>query len=344
MKKVLLVGPSGVGKSYCVKNKASKFTAMDMDQSINTRAEFCPKALMEVLEKSTADLIAVSVISSFLRYLLEQKSCSSLLNNYHVVYLKTTAQEKHKARLKSKPAIGDYRSDDAIKVMIKSVDKIDLICAELADEIINVDTTKSKEVVNKVNSILEATKECSVESLNFLTRSEYDHVGKKIGGAHWASAGSRWEYHKLAGDWAKTLKIDSPDKVLELGTMGMTIVNDSHTLDYDAAANNKDWFIDGYNPTITHDLRVTPWPIPDQEYDLLIALRVFHHVKPMQKECFLEAKRIAKSFILVVPAADIHPRGISRDDLVSWNDGIVPDREIRHDGNLGSSYFWDWSK
>jgi hypothetical protein len=123
--------------------------------------------------------------------------------------------------------------------------------------------------------------------------------------------------------------------------MGVSLVKGSHTLDYDASKNNKDWVIPE-PPTYVHDARVLPWPIKDGTYELAVALRVFHHLRPFQRQCFAEAKRIADALIIVVPDKSIHPAGIDRTDLVEWNDGHEPCREQRFSGELGTGYLFKW--
>jgi len=59
---------------------------------------------------------------------------------------------------------------------------------------------------------------------------------------------------------------------------------------------------------------------------------------PVQKECFLEAKRIAKNVLIVVPE-EYKGKGISLKDFTLWNNGTPPDKYE----NLYSStniYLW----
>jgi predicted Ser/Thr protein kinase len=81
-----------------------------------------------------------------------------------------------------------------------------------------------------------------------------------------------------------------------------------------------------YVPTYNHDLRIIPWPIKDKQYNIFIALRVFHHMIDKAEECFNEMCRISDFIILVLP---------------EWGAKVY--REIRKPSheitNLG--YIWD---
>jgi hypothetical protein len=146
----------------------------------------------------------------------------------------------------------------------------------------------------------------------------------------------------LAVSWAKEQNLISPDAVLEQGPMGVTIVSGSKTMDYDAASNNVDWLIPGYQPTYVYDARRLPWPFKDKEFELLVSLRVLQHLVPKQRECFLEAKRVSRAMILVIPTKSVHPRGIDREQLVEWNSGVEPTKEHHYPGQLGSAYLFKW--
>lgn len=67
-----------------------------------------------------------------------------------------------------------------------------------------------------------------------------------------------------------------------------------------------------FEPTYWHDVRFTPWPVHGKRYDLVVALRVWHHLVPLQKESFEEARRIAKRVLIVCPEREIVGRGITR--------------------------------
>jgi hypothetical protein len=121
-----------------------------------------------------------------------------------------------------------------------------------------------------------------------------------------------------------------------MGTMGVTCVLDSQTIDYAEKWDYKD-----KNPTILYDAREIPWPIEDKKYDVFIALRVFHHLVPKQKEAFVEATRIAKKIIIVVPDSYSHltSKGITYDDFLGYYDGIHPNLFIPT--SSGDIYYWD---
>jgi hypothetical protein len=124
-----------------------------------------------------------------------------------------------------------------------------------------------------------------------------------------------------------------------MGTMGITLVSGSDTIDYMEA-----WNYQGKSPTYVHDARVLPWPIQDKQYAVFVALRVFQHLAPKQAECVREAMRIAKRVIIVVPRTYTHrtmanSRGISYAEFVQINHGLHPNRYLST--ALGDLYYWD---
>jgi hypothetical protein len=134
----------------------------------------------------------------------------------------------------------------------------------------------------------------------FLSKEQYfnsvNELSKERENAkHWRSKNERWEYHEKTVDLLKVLKNDS---VLEAGTMGVNIVSTSDTIDYDMPRSG--WKL-SYKPTYHHNLKVLPWPVKDKQYDVFIALRVFHHFHGDHSIYFEEMKRISNHIILAFP-------------------------------------------
>lgn len=173
--------------------------------------------------------------------------------------------------------------------------------------------------------------------LKLLTKEEYMLAGKKLAPDYWnpGFAKKKWGYHQRAIDLIQKLNLTDARRVLEMGTMGIQVVQHSDTLDF-----ADEYPFEGKNPTYVHDGKVLPWPISDDRYELFIALRVFQHLAPVQQECFLEARRISRYQLLVVPYEYHHPqKGIIYDEFVEWLDGVHPNHfEISSQGAL---YFWD---
>jgi len=142
---------------------------------------------------------------------------------------------------------------------------------------------------------------------------------------YWANFQGRWEYHKRAIALMKSGGVSDPSKVLELGTMGCSVVRGSDTMDY--AVNLEHYAVE---PDYLHDCRFIPWPIKSDSYEWFVALRVFHHLWPVQREAFEEARRIAKNVLIVVPTKLVPdlPAGlgvaISPGDFRSWNSSMPP--------------------
>ena len=164
-------------------------------------------------------------------------------------------------------------------------------------------------------------------SIVLITFDEYKENALQTNKAHWTLApGStyqdRWPYHALAIMLLKGLNIESPSDVLEIGTYGASLVKGSDTLDIESS---KPRCQGEYRLTMTHDLRIIPWPI-SKKYKVLVALRVWHHLMPVQREAFSEAKRIAENIIIVCPEeTHRHRIGITRQQFTEWNGGREPE-------------------
>lgn len=118
----------------------------------------------------------------------------------------------------------------------------------------------------------------------FLTREDFHRKARHIGQGrgHWSTYKRRWRYHGAAVDILRENGVRDPKAVLEVGTMGITLVAGSDTLDFDER-----WNFKGKNPTYPHDARKVPWPVGDQQYQWAVALRVFHHLGTHQEEALL---------------------------------------------------------
>ena len=177
--------------------------------------------------------------------------------------------------------------------------------------------------------------------MQYLTRDEFERIvvsNYGEGSIVHEELDLRWIYHSRVIEILQEAAISSPDRILEVGTMGTQLVTGSHSLDFD-----EKWNFEGNNPTYWHDLRKVPWPIPDKQYDWVVAMRVFHHLYPMQAECFREARRIAKNVVIIVPAvapqkAD-SDRGITPLQFFRWN-GFSPPSSWEGVPYFGSLYTW----
>ncbi len=172
--------------------------------------------------------------------------------------------------------------------------------------------------------------------MKYLTWEDFKKIansGNNI--RHWKYYKHRWEYHQKVIDIVKKININNPDKVLELGSLGATIVKNSHTMDYIKNKNRPQTYI--------YDAKILPWPIKDKQYELFIALKVYQHLALYQKECFQEAKRIAHKIIIVSPIKYKNKdfpesKCITEEDLINWNDGKEPNETILIGNNVIS--YW----
>ncbi len=175
-----------------------------------------------------------------------------------------------------------------------------------------------------------------------LTEEEFTAAARHSGGGHWKNAASRWGYHAAAIDLVRRVAPARAAEVLELGTMGVSIVKGSDTMDYD-----EKWHATGFEPTFHHDARRHPWPIADDRYTLFVALRVFHHLRPVRAQSFAEAARVARNLIISAPTdyevESLHDTssGIAEEEVLAWNGGVPPTETIRLGDWRGNLYFWD---
>jgi hypothetical protein len=146
---------------------------------------------------------------------------------------------------------------------------------------------------------------------------------------------ARWAYHARAIEAAKTLKISHPREVLEIGSSGAQIVIGSDTMDLPSQEGEKTKSRQAY----WHDARVLPWPIESGKYSLLVALRLWHHLSPVQEQCFLEAKRVARNVLIECPEREIVGVGITREQFIKWNKGVPPIMEFDM-ADWGMLYLW----
>jgi hypothetical protein len=152
----------------------------------------------------------------------------------------------------------------------------------------------------------------------------------------------RWEYHKSAIDFVRLCKPTTASDVLELRAKGVPIVKGSDTLDPTGK-----WAPSGPGAVHLHEPRNLPWPVADKRYTVLIALRVFQHLWPSQRECFLEARRVARNIVMVAP--DQYPAppqhdtsaGVTEAQLTEWNGGVPPTVSASLPGWIGKIYFWN---
>ena len=180
-----------------------------------------------------------------------------------------------------------------------------------------------------------------MKEIDFLRKEEYIDYVKNLDDGHWTknTIVERWDYHYRAIELIKSTNVKSPKKVLEMGTMGVSCVKGSDTIDFDES-----WDFKGKNPTYNHDARVLPWPINENQYEVFVALRVFQHLVPGQPEAVKEAFRIARKVLMVVPEYYDNPvipdsRGIAYDEFVSILDGIHPN--VYLPTAFGSLFYWD---
>jgi hypothetical protein len=130
-----------------------------------------------------------------------------------------------------------------------------------------------------------------VNELKLKNPGHWGHVIRKLGQP---IAVERWAYHKKAVELLKEIK---PKTILEAGSMNIFLTNKSDSIDLDVP----DWgWKLTYEPTYNYDLTKIPWkPIKDKQYDVFVALRVFHHMEDEEKY-LKEMERVSNKIILAL--------------------------------------------
>ncbi len=151
--------------------------------------------------------------------------------------------------------------------------------------------------------------------MNFTTKQEFDKLLAKD--SYWKG---RWEYTQEVINILKQEKFES---ALEIGSKELKIVKDSDLMD-----NMRDPY--GQNPCkYTWSACSVPWPIKDKQYDILIALQVWEHLRNDQRKAFREVMRTCKMAILSfpykwdVPNDPMH-RWIDEKKIKDWTMGVKP--------------------
>ena len=169
--------------------------------------------------------------------------------------------------------------------------------------------------------------------MKYLSEKEYTDNAVSNMGVHWKSHRGRWHYHRWAVERVKELNLTEPSSVLEIGSAGACIVKGSDTLDYSKHWNMKTW-----QPKFDWDVKDIPWPFKDNEYNLIISLRVWQHLGDLQEAAFREARRVSTRLILAIPVKYTNGYGVTLEQLIEWNDGVEPDK---HEVSGGTGmYLW----
>jgi shikimate kinase len=325
--KFIICGPSGSGKSFLLKFLNIDRTTNDFDvyielnQKDSTYNEFITWLELE----RDSNLLVMSNHDHLLLSILAKKEEINK-KGYKFVFLRKPFEEIE-ANLKKENVDGLFHPEDPGAVEAIKLHLIPLY-ERLADIVVNTSNNELEKSAEEVRAL---------SSDQYLTQQEFieqagDINAKSIDMVHWNA--NRWIYHQRSIDILRKI---SGQKFLEIGTMGIKLHGDSQTMDFNSEAGWPTFETDFF-----HDARITPWPFKDKMYDCVIALRVFHHLYPTQKEAFIEAKRVGKNILLVIPAkyhdTPHNSRVISLQEFESWNDGKPP--SIIDDTGHGVVYFW----
>lgn len=168
----------------------------------------------------------------------------------------------------------------------------------------------------------------------FLNKIQFLAMCKKI--SYWKKQEKRWNYISSAIDMASSLH---PSSILELGNMGVSIAEESHTMDIMPTPGINYLF----------DATAIPWPIADKAYDVFIALQVFEHLddaRIKQKSVFNEACRVSRNVIMSIPFMWHNSKlknhnNITDKIVMDWCSMRKPSRTVYFPGKFGRKiYLW----
>jgi len=151
--------------------------------------------------------------------------------------------------------------------------------------------------------------------MKFITHEEFKELLRAD--SYWAG---RWGYTKVV---VEILERENIQSALEIGAKELQVVKDSDVMD------------NGDNPCrYSWDAGVSPWPIKDKQYDVVIALQVWEHLRENQQTAFKEVMRTSKMAILSFPhnwdcPNDPMHHGKDYEVFKEWTCGVVP-KKIFH--------------
>ena len=141
---------------------------------------------------------------------------------------------------------------------------------------------------------LSALKPNGKSNKKFLTKEDVEKLTEKD-----SYYETRWTYYNEIIEIVE--KLGDIGNVLELGPYKSPLTENTDVMDI------TDEYIDDYplniNSFYKHDCSLTPYPIEDKKYDLVIACQVIEHlgIYGQQKNIFNELERISKRAIISLP-------------------------------------------
>ncbi len=130
--------------------------------------------------------------------------------------------------------------------------------------------------------------------MDLMTESDFDALLQSERGEYYEG---RWAYFSEVIRIADACSVQS---ALEIGPGLLPVVKDADILlnPQEDQFGTPSAFL---GKKIVHDITVSPWPVADKQYDLLIALQVFEHLDSKQSRAFREIMRVSRRAILSFP-------------------------------------------
>ena len=130
----------------------------------------------------------------------------------------------------------------------------------------------------------------------YLNKEIYLDKVKRLNDPYWnRSYETRWQYMQ---DVLKEIDDYEFCWILEIGAYKINYTDISHNMDVNADfidPDNKD------NTMFIQDAGDVPYPIQDNQYELVLACQCFEHFEGKQAQAFQEIKRITSHAVITIP-------------------------------------------
>ncbi|MCK9319664.1 hypothetical protein [Methanoculleus sp.] len=134
----------------------------------------------------------------------------------------------------------------------------------------------------------------------------------------------RWDYFDIVINMAKKIE---PKSVLEVGTGGCKLIEESKVVDISNSNNGFTYNVD-YLIDITKDLHKI-----EKRFDLIICLQVLEHLEGKENKTFNELYEMTDNLIISVPylwtsKAEISHYNITDEKIKEWTSNKTPTEQV----------------
>jgi len=289
---IFIVGPSGIGKSTLLnkfmKNAGAEFKLIWLDQVVTEEALARgiqgldpPNRVLSLLNKvGHQGLVLIGITALFRRlraatdgeiYLVDVGAgfqAVDLAARLSLLYpvIGITASEEAAFERFCKYSSPDLSFDQYKRTQYTQINREVYASAthpiDTTDLSLDETAIRFESVVRGIvgQPVIDDQGSNSKPEIQFLDFAAFERNALDNPGPHWNGYKHRWKYYSRAVEIAKTLDINNPSDVLEMGTMGVSIVPNCLSIDYD-----EKWDFKDKKPTYLHDARAIPWPVADED-------------------------------------------------------------------------------